>query len=359
MKIIRAEHLGMCFGVRDAIALALDVAQQEPLTILGDLVHNEAVLAELRGRGITFQNEARAVATPTVMITAHGASERRQAAAREQGLRVLEATCPLVQVAHRALAKLVGEGFYPVVIGKRGHVEVLGLTEDLEECDVVLSEEDVANISERARFGVIAQTTQPIDKVRQLVQRLREQFPKAEVRFIDTVCQPTKQRQSAAVGLAQQCDVVIVIGGTHSNNTHELVNTCSRHCDRVHHVQTAEDLRADWFFADDTVGITAGTSTPDRIINEVEQHIQQINARKEQRDETAKLAKWRKVSETTILTPALSSEERGKRSQHPDKYTPPAGSRHDETSDDIEAAHLMTAPCQDAPGWTAERTSKS
>jgi len=325
MKIIRAEHLGMCFGVRDAIALALEAAQQEPLTILGDLVHNEAVLAELRGRGITFQNEARAVATPTVMITAHGASERRQQAAREQGLRVLEATCPLVQVAHRALAKLVGEGFYPVVIGKRGHVEVRGMTEDLEECDVVLSEEDVANISERARFGVIAQTTQPINKVRHLVQRLRERFPKAEVRFIDTVCQPTKQRQSAAVGLAQQCDVVIVIGGAHSNNTHELVNTCSRHCDRVHHVQTAEDVRADWFFADDTVGITAGTSTPDRIINEVEQHIQKTNARKEQQDETAKLAKWRKVGETTILTPALSSEERGKRSQHPGKHAPPAG----------------------------------
>jgi len=153
--------------------------------------------------------------------------------------------------------------------------------------------------------------------------------------------------------------VVIIIGGTHSNNTHELVNTCSRHCDQVHHVQTAEDLRADWFFADDTVGITAGTSTPDRIINEVEQHIQQINARKEQRDETAKLAKWRKVSETTILTPALSSEERGKRSQHPGKYTPPAGSQHDETSNDIEAAQMVTAPCQDATGWTAERTSKS
>ena len=265
----------MCFGVRDAIALAVETAQQQPLTILGDLVHNETVLGELRERGITFQNEARAVATPTVMITAHGASERRRQSAREQGLRVLEATCPLVHVAHRALTKLVSAGFHPVIIGKRDHVEVRGMTEDLAEFDVVISGEDVAGLVERARFGAIAQTTQPIEKVRQLVEQLRERFPDAEVRFIDTVCQPTKQRQNAAAELAQQCDVVIVIGGKHSNNTHELVGTCSRFCDRVYHVQTADDLRADWFFADDVVGITAGTSTPDKIINEVEQRIQQ------------------------------------------------------------------------------------
>ena len=278
MKIIRAEHLGMCFGVRDAIALALETAQREPLTILGDLVHNESVLAELRGRGITFQNEARAVATPTVMITAHGTSERRRQSARERGLQVLEATCPLVHVAHRALTKLVSEGFHPVIIGQRDHVEVRGLTEDLAAFDVVLNEQDIAELGERARYGVMAQTTQPIDKVRQLVQQLRERFSKSEVRFIDTVCQPTKQRQSAAVELAQRCDVVIVIGGAHSNNTHELVQTCSRFCARVHHVQTADDLRSDWFFPDDVIGLTAGTSTPDEIINGIEGRLHRFAA---------------------------------------------------------------------------------
>src|SRR5882672_7687115 len=109
MKIIRAEHLGMCFGVRDAIALAVETVAREPLTILGDLVHNETVLAELRSRGIAFQNDAIVIATPTVMITAHGASEQRQQSVRERGLRVLEATCPLVHVAHRAVAKLVAD----------------------------------------------------------------------------------------------------------------------------------------------------------------------------------------------------------------------------------------------------------
>src|SRR5208282_2785682 len=115
-----------------------------------------------------------------------------------------------------------------------------------------------------------AQTTQPIDKVRRLVRLIRERFPKSEVRFVDTVCRPTKQRQNAAVELARRCNVVIVIGGTHSNNTHELVKTSSRFCRRVYQVQTAADLRKDWFRAEDTVGITAGTSTPDVVINEVE-----------------------------------------------------------------------------------------
>lgn len=270
MKIIRAEHLGMCFGVKDAIALAIESARHQPLTILGDLVHNETVLAELKRSGIRFETDAKEVGTGTVMITAHGASERKLGAVRERGLRILEATCPLVHVAHRAVAKLVREGFHPIIIGKRDHVEVRGMTEDLAEFDVVLSEEDVAQLRERPRFGIAAQTTQPIERVRYLVGMIRGRFPNAEIRFVDTVCQPTKQRQHAAVELAQQCSVVIVIGGAHSNNTRELVQTCGKHCERVYHVQTAEDLHEDWFRAEDTVGLTAGTSTPDVVINEIE-----------------------------------------------------------------------------------------
>ena len=277
MKIIWAEHLGMCFGVRDAIALALATAGREPLTILGDLVHNETVLAELRARGIRIEQQPAKVNTRAVMVTAHGASERALNEARVRGLHVLEATCPLVHAAHRTLAKLVGEGFHPIVIGRRDHVEVRGMTEDLDEFDVVLGEEDLRKVQERPRFGVIAQTTQPVERVRRLVQLIRERFPKSEVRFVDTVCQPTKQRQSAAIELAQKCDVMVVIGGTHSNNTHELVKTCSQFCSRVHHVQMADDLRAEWFRANDTVGITAGTSTPDAVIGMAEEKLKSIS----------------------------------------------------------------------------------
>jgi len=274
MKIIRAEHLGMCFGVRDAIALALSHAESEPLTILGDLAHNETVLADLRARNIHIEQQPENITTRSVMVTAHGTSERAMNETRERGFNVLEATCPLVQAAHRAVVRLVREGFHPVIIGKREHVEVRGMTGDLDAFDVVLDEEDVMKLREHPRFGVVSQTTQPIDRVRHLVRLIRERFPRSEVCFIDTVCQPTKQRQNAAVELAQHCDVVVVIGGAHSNNTHELVKTCSRFCARVHHVQTAADLHERVFRAEDTIGITAGTSTPDSVIAEVEHRLQ-------------------------------------------------------------------------------------
>jgi 4-hydroxy-3-methylbut-2-enyl diphosphate reductase len=205
------------------------------------------------------------------MITAHGASQHTIERVRARGLNVLEATCPLVRVAHAAIQQLVKEGYHPVIIGKRDHVEVRGLTEDLDACDIVLDEEDVAALAEHPRLGIAAQTTQPIDRVMHLVSLIEQRFPRSEVRFIDTVCQPTKQRQLAGVDLARQCDVVVVIGGAFSNNTRELVATCSAHCERVHHVQTADDLRPDWFAGARLVGVTAGTSTPDEVVDAVEQ----------------------------------------------------------------------------------------
>jgi 4-hydroxy-3-methylbut-2-enyl diphosphate reductase len=277
MKILRASHLGMCFGVRDAIGIAL--AQTEPSTILGELVHNESILDDLRSRGVRSEQQLDAVVTPTVMITAHGASERAINSIRERGLKVLEATCPLVRYAHRAILKLAQEGFHPVIIGDRQHVEVRGLTGDLDTFDVVLTEEDIARLSEHARFGIAAQTTQPIDKVRKLIALMRERFPSSEVRFIDTVCQPTKQRQTAAIEMALNSGVVVVIGGVNSNNTRELVATCAKFCPSVHHIQTAADLRLEWFTNAETVGLTAGTSTPDEIIDRVEARLKGFAAR--------------------------------------------------------------------------------
>ncbi len=274
IRIVRADHLGMCFGVRDAIALALEESRRRPLTILGELVHNESVLNDLRARGIRIEEQASAVRTSSVMITAHGASEKALERARSRGLQVLQATCPLVHFAHRAVQQLVRDGFHPVIVGQRGHIEVRGLTEDLAEFDVVLTEEDVGQMAERPRFGVAAQTTQPVDKVRRMVESIRRRFARSEVRYVDTVCQPTKQRQTAAVELAIQSDVVVVVGGAHSNNTRELAATCRRHCPRVHHVQSAGDLRTEWFIGAATVGLTAGTSTPDDIIDAVENWLQ-------------------------------------------------------------------------------------
>src|SRR5204862_7259152 len=155
-----------------------------------------------------------------------------------------------------------------------------GLTGDLDRdnFDVVLEDDEVLALDEHPRIGVAAQTTQAVEKVRHVVALIRRRFPQSEVRFFDTVCKPTKERQSAAVEMARQVDVVIVVGGRSSNNTRELVKTCGRYCARVYHVQTDADVRPEWFDAAKVVGLTAGTSTPDDVIDRVEARIRQVEA---------------------------------------------------------------------------------
>lgn len=270
MQILRALHLGMCFGVRDAIALAHQHADAGPLTILGDLVHNPTVLDALAAKGVGVAQDVAHVTTATVMVTAHGTSDRTLERTRALGLTVVEATCPLVRVAHRAVTKLAREGYHVVIVGQRDHVEVRGLTGDLDCFDVVLEDADILALAQYPRIGVAAQTTQAVEKVRHLLGLIRERSPHSDVRFVDTVCKPTKDRQSAAVEMARKSDVVIVVGGRNSNNTLELVKTCARYCDRVHHVQTDTEVRPEWFDDARVVGLTAGTSTPDAVIDRVE-----------------------------------------------------------------------------------------
>ena len=278
MRIIRAAHLGMCFGVRDAIALALEQADAGPLTILGDLVHNPTVLRALDAKGVVIARDVADVRTPTLMVTAHGTSGRTLARTRAMGLAVIEATCPLVHVAHRAVASLALNGYHVVIVGQRDHVEVRGLTGDLDHgsFDVVLEDDDVLVLHEYPRIGIAAQTTQPVERVRRLVALIRRRFPQSDVRVIDTVCMPTKERQSAAIEMARQADVVIVIGGQTSNNTRELVKTCASYCRSVHHVETHADIQPEWLESANVVGLTAGTSTPDDVIDRVEAHIRRI-----------------------------------------------------------------------------------
>jgi 4-hydroxy-3-methylbut-2-enyl diphosphate reductase len=256
--------------VRDAVALVERESGHGPVTVLGELVHNDAVNAALRAQGVRIARRVEEVGTDTVIITAHGVSNAMLDCVRQRMPRVLEATCPLVHAAHRAVRELVSAGFHPVIVGQRGHVEVRGLTEDLTEYGVVLGDEDVRFLSPRSRYGVVAQTTQPVERVNRLTELIRRQFPDSEVRLVNTVCLPTKQRQMAAVELAQRSDAVVVIGGRLSNNTRELAETCARHCRCVVRVEDASELQAEWFAGVETVGITAGTSTPDAVIMEVE-----------------------------------------------------------------------------------------
>ena len=183
MKIQTAKHMGLCFGVKDAIKLAETSAKNGPATILGPLAHNPAIQRRLQDQRIGFVQHPQEAITRELIITAHGVSNRTRIEVHQAGFDVKDATCPLVHFAHRSLLQLVEEGYYPVVIGKAGHIEVRGLTGDLDAYTIVLSESDIMNIPQQDRIGIISQTTQPIDKVRLLVTRIKERFPEAEVQF--------------------------------------------------------------------------------------------------------------------------------------------------------------------------------
>ena len=262
MKVILAQHYGVCFGVRDALKQAEDLAQLGQLTILGDIVHNPIAKERLVALGAVQSSlEAPAATTKQVMITAHGASDQAIAKWRDRGHEIIDGTCPLVHQAHQALRDLVNKGYHPTVVGKPDHVEVLGLIGDLPGASVIQTIDDIALLPDVPKFGVVSQTTQPIDHVSRLVAALREARPDANVQFRDTVCQPTKNRQTALRALLSEVQAVVVIGGKNSNNTLQLLAACKAAGKPCFHVERTEDLEKSWFEGFETIGITAGTST--------------------------------------------------------------------------------------------------
>jgi 4-hydroxy-3-methylbut-2-enyl diphosphate reductase len=168
-----------------------------------------------------------------------------------------------------ALDKLIAEGRHPVVIGQAGHVEVRGLVVDLPAYTVILEESDLDQLAGRTRLGVVAQTTQRLEHVEHLVAAMRRRFPAADIRYVDTVCQPTKDRQEALNRLVTDCDAVVVVGGPDSNNSRKLTELAHRSGRPAYQVAGAAELRPEWFQGVGVVGLTAGTSTPERVVDEV------------------------------------------------------------------------------------------
>lgn len=280
MQVIRAEIMGLCFGVRDALAAIREVDRPGDVTIHGELVHNPIVLHQLERRGFrTSDEESREVAvdSPVVLITAHGVSDRERDRLAKAGKRLIDTTCPLVERAHRAALKLRNEGYHVLIIGRKGHVEVRGIAEDLPSVDVVESEAEVATYPHR-KLGVICQTTAPERLVRAVRSAIEERNPTAEVRFVDTVCLPTKDHQRSLDRLLGEVEAMVVVGGRNSNNTRELVALCRERGVPALHVQDAGGLDPDWLAPYQVVGLTAGTSTLDATIEEVEGVLERINA---------------------------------------------------------------------------------
>ena len=281
MKVSLASAMGTCFGVQDAINLAMSPEFNNELTIVGQLVHNPQVSDSLKKNGVSLVpgiEDIDKIKTKKVMITAHGAAEKTKQQLHDAGFIVYDASCPLVMRVHQTIKSLVTKGYFPVVIGQKDHVEVKGIVGDLDDYLVINSEEDLPKIenSGNRKLGIVTQTTQQRDKVEVLVEKIRALDYVDEVSFVNTICQPTHDRQVAVHELADQVDLMIVIGGYNSSNTKKLVHVCGEKGIEAHHIESFDQLDKNWFVNKQHVGITAGTSTPENVINEVHTKILKI-----------------------------------------------------------------------------------
>jgi 4-hydroxy-3-methylbut-2-enyl diphosphate reductase len=272
MRVLRANALGFCFGVRDALAVARQLDDRGGVTVYGELVHNPVVNQELTVLGHKVVPETgrhELPATEQVLITAHGISERRRAWLESSGKRLIDVTCPLVRRVHAAARKLAADGYFVVVIGRPGHVEVQGIVEDLERFAIVQAPGEAVRFPSE-RLGIVCQSTTPPRTAEQVHKAIARHNPDAEIRFVDTVCQPTRDRQQAVVELLARVPAVVIVGGRNSNNTRELVALARERGVPAFHVEGADELNPEWFVGLEVVGLTAGTSTLDATIDEVE-----------------------------------------------------------------------------------------
>ena len=281
MRVSLASALGTCFGVQDAINLAMEPEFKSDLTIIGQLVHNPQINESLKNNGVALikgVDRIDQIKTKKVMITAHGAAEKFKKKLMDAGFIVYDASCPLVMRVHKTIKSMVEKNYFPVVIGQEDHVEVKGIVGDLDEYFVINHEDDLEKIkkSAKSRLGIVSQTTLQVEKVENLVKKIRELATVKEVSFVNTICQPTRDRQIAVRDLANQVDLMIVIGGYNSSNTKKLVQVCDEKNIEAHHIESSSQLNQGWFVNKKHVGITAGTSTPEGVINEVHSKILKI-----------------------------------------------------------------------------------
>ncbi len=278
MKVIVAEALGMCFGVRDALADLKKIHNPEEATIHGELVHNERVLEDLSNRGFQMVSEAQRQGvpfTPVVVITAHGVSDNERRRFEDAGKQLIDTTCPLVKVVHEAAQRLQADGYHVLVIGRATHVEVRGIVGDLTDFSIIETKADVRAV-DKPRLGVVCQSTTPEHFAQEIVQLIREKNPGKEVVYRNTICKPTRERQEALDKLIEQVEALVVVGGKNSNNTRELAETARKRGKAAVHIQSAADLDPQWLLGFETIGLTAGTSTLPDTVEEVHQAILRI-----------------------------------------------------------------------------------
>ncbi|RHT40503.1 4-hydroxy-3-methylbut-2-enyl diphosphate reductase [Firmicutes bacterium AM31-12AC] len=284
MEVIRAKTAGFCFGVKRAVDTVYEQLEKasESTTIYtyGPIIHNEEVVKDMKQKGvIVLQSEAEldALTEGTVIIRSHGVEKAIYDKLNAKGIKIVDATCPFVKKIHNIVQKESTNGNYIIIVGNPQHPEVEGIRGWAGiKAVVVQTKEDIdkLTIPESEKVCVVSQTTFNYNKFKELVEIILKKS--YDVSVLNTICNATKERQTEAQRIAEEVDAMIVIGDKHSSNTQKLFEICKNACKDTYYIQTLDDLDMNQLGSVETVGITAGASTPNNIIEEVQNNVRII-----------------------------------------------------------------------------------
>jgi len=276
MKIITAKDAGYCFGVRDAVDIAYDSAKKHgEVYMLGDIVHNERVVEDLAKSGSKVVKTIDEIPNDKpVLFRAHGTSKKVWQEAKGKNIDIIDATCPLVREIHNEVERLEKNGRQIIIIGDHGHDEVVGIESHSISPIVVSNIDEAKTLRKFKKAGIVSQSTQTIENVKEIINVLMTKV--FDLHFINTICFPTKQNQYQIKDLAKESDVMIIIGSFTSANSKRLTELSLKLNANTYQVNSYKDLKQIWFKNVKKVGISAGASTPDYLISEVEKKIKNI-----------------------------------------------------------------------------------
>nr|WP_320048266.1 4-hydroxy-3-methylbut-2-enyl diphosphate reductase [uncultured Desulfuromonas sp.] len=277
MEIVLAKSAGFCFGVKRAVNMAFQAAENsEHICSLGPLIHSPQLVQRLEGKGIRVQDSVEQIDDETVIIRSHGITRSEEQALEKKGVAIVDATCPFVKKAQQYAALLGDEGYSVVIVGEQEHPEVQGIISYASgrETWVVANPQEARSIPPHKKLGLVAQTTQSFDNFSEIVQELLDN--NKELRIFNTICDATSVRQDEARQIAGRVDTMFVIGGHNSANTTRLARICADLQPNTHHIETAKDIDSSWLSGAETVGVTAGASTPEWIIRDVVERLQTL-----------------------------------------------------------------------------------
>lgn len=278
MKIILAKSAGFCFGVHRAVDMAFKADETKKTYTLGHIIHNETVTRQLKQKGIASVEELDNIPMEKVIIRAHGVPEAIYKEAKEKSIEVLDATCPYVTKIHKLVSKYEKEGYRIIVIGDAKHPEIIGINGWTQKgCIIYKNKEDIdlTKLNLEDEYLVVSQTTYKKEVVDEIVRVLEDAHYK--VKFINTICNATSERQDEAREIAKDVEAMVVIGSSFSSNTQKLFEICKTYCPDTYCIEEVTDLHAEWFKDKNKVGVTAGASTPKDVIEEVLEMLKGIN----------------------------------------------------------------------------------